>query len=83
MLQYAKELQMEFTEVHNSETLVAVLQEEDRGTLCIGDDDDRIKMVSDLVFNTEKRLQFFKTILQKYMTSYSLPNPEDVCDISI
>ncbi|MCR4281169.1 MAG: hypothetical protein NUV88_02440, partial [Candidatus Kaiserbacteria bacterium] len=36
-LQYAKALQMELTQVFNSETLVAAIQEEDRAYFCIGD----------------------------------------------
>src|SRR3989338_1991490 len=54
-LQYAKELQMEFTEVRNSETLVAVLQAESRGYSCVYGNE---KVVEKLVFNTEKRKQY-------------------------
>jgi len=79
MLQYAKELQMEFTEVRNSDTLVAVIQEESRGFSCAYGNE---KVVKDLVFNTEVRKQFREDIRSKYMMSYSLPNGED-CDISL
>jgi len=76
-LQYAKELQMEFTEVRNSETLVAVIQEEGRGFGCVYGNE---KVVKDLVFNTEVRKQFREDIRRKYMVSYTLLNGED-CDI--
>ena len=81
MLQYAKALQKEFTEVYNSPTLVAVIQEEDRGYSCIGE----IKLgdfVDELVFNTEDRKRFQENLYEKYMTSYALPN-ENYCDIAI
>ena len=76
-LQYAKELQMEFTEVRNSETLIAVIQEEGRGFGCVYGNE---KVVKDLVFNTEVRKQFREEIRRKYMVSYTLLNGED-CDI--
>lgn len=80
MLQYAKELQMEFTEVYNSETLIAVIQEEGRGYGCINDD-EKVQEVEDLVLNTDKRYQYGETIARKYMASYALLNGED-CDIT-
>lgn len=76
--QYAKALQMEFTHVYNSPTLVAVIQEESRGSLCLLDD-NRISEVEKLVFNTEPRKEAQKEIYRKYMTSYKLPN--DGCDL--
>lgn len=78
-LQYAKALQMEFTHVYNSATLVAVLQEEDRGFACVY---GREKEIEGLVFNTESRKNYREEILKKYMVSYTLPNGED-CDLSI
>jgi len=80
MLQYAKELQMEFTEVRNSETLVAVMEEESRGFLCVGDKTKR-KETESLVFNNDKRLQFREDVRSKYMVSWGIPNVE-ACDIS-
>src|SRR3989344_6851141 len=80
MLQYAKELQMEFTEVRNSETLVAVMEEESRGFLCVGDDKD-IDSVKKFVFNTDLRKNERENIYKKYMTSWGIPNVE-ACDIS-
>jgi len=79
-LQYAKELQMEFTEVRNSETLVAVIQEEGRGSLCILDN-KIADSIEKMVVNTEQRKQYQEDILRKYMTSYSLFNTGE-CDIT-
>lgn len=77
--QYAKALQMEFTHVYNSATLVAVLWEEDRASLCILDlkKDDEIDR---LVFNTDLRRKFQEDLYEKYLTSYMLPN-RDGCDL--
>lgn len=79
-LQYAKELQMEFTQVYNSDTLVAVLQEENRGNLCILDN-KLSDEVENLVFNTQIRKDAEEKILEKYMRGYALPN-SDYCDIN-
>lgn len=75
--QYAKALQMEFTDVYNSATLVAVLQEEGRAYICMEDGEDYIE---DLVFNTEVRKQTREELYEKHMTSYGLPN-SDFCDL--
>ena len=81
MLQYAKELQMEFTDVYNSETLVAVIQEEGRGSLCVFLLNNKLgDTVDELVFNTTQRKQYQEDIFRKYMTSYSLFNTGE-CDI--
>ena len=76
--QYAKALQMEFTDVYNSGTLVAVLQEESRASLCLSDREKK-REISDLVFNTQERNDWGETIREKYMVSYSLP--KDGCDL--
>jgi len=78
-LQYAKELQMEFTQVYNSDTLIAVLQEEDRGYQCIPSETGQ-KEVYNLIFNISARTDFEETTLKKYMKGYALPNT-DYCDI--
>ncbi len=78
--QYAKALQMEFTHVYNSPTLVAVLQEESRASLCLSDRQKK-EEINNLVFNTEQRKQWGEQILEKYMVSYTLPS--DGCDISL
>ncbi len=77
--QYAKALQMEFTKVYNSATLVAVIQEESRGYSCVYGREEEIE---NLVFNTEARKQYAEDIRDKYMVSYKLPNGED-CDLSL
>ena len=77
MLQYALELQMEFTHVFNSETLVAVMQEESRGYAC---SDPYQKEVENLVFNTENRKQFRESLYDRYYTGWGIPNVEE-CDI--
>ncbi len=79
MLQYAKALQMEFTHVMNSETFVAVTQEESRGSVCILDN-KKADEIDALVFNTQTRRDFQEELARKYMTSYALPN-SDFCDI--
>jgi len=79
MLQYAKELQMEFTSVFDSSTLVAVIQEESRGSVCILDV-KRADEVESLEFNTEARKNAREEIYKKYYTSYALPN-SGFCDI--
>ncbi len=78
--QYAKELQMEFTEVFNSPTLVAVLQEEDRGYQCIRIEGGQ-KEVENLFYNTQMRQDAEESILRKYMNGYVLPN-SNFCDIA-
>jgi hypothetical protein len=70
---------MEFTDVYNSATLVAVIQEESRATLCIGDNDGRIQEIENLVFNNKARQDASEELYEKYMTSYTLPN--DGCDL--
>lgn len=78
-LQYALELQMEFTEAFNSETLVAVIQEQDRGSMCISEW-GKIEEIDGFVFNTPARREFQQELYRKYMTSYALPD-SDYCDI--
>lgn len=78
--QYAKALQMEFTNVYNSATLVAVLQEESKASLCLSDRQKK-EEINKLVFNTDQRKQWGEQILEKYLVSYTLP--QDGCDISL
>lgn len=89
MLQYAKELQLEFTSVFNSETLVAVIQEEGRGDLCIVQassdfktSNARSREVEALVFDTDERKKAHEDIFSKYMTTYSLLNNQ-ACDLEL
>ncbi len=77
MLQYAKALQMEFTHVTNSETLVAVMQEQGRGLSCALGYEEEVKS---LVFNNQERSNFREEVRAKFMTGYALSEGED-CDI--
>lgn len=79
--QYAKALQMEFTHVYNSPTLVAVIQEQGRASLCLSDI-DRKEEIRKWFYNTETRIQARDEMLEKYMTSYTLLNTEE-CDVSL
>lgn len=79
MLQYAKALQMEFTHVYNSETLVAVIQQQDRGSVCLKDI-RRKEEVSALVFNNAARTIYSEDLYNKYLTTYALLDSEG-CDI--
>lgn len=79
-LQYATALQMEMTkDVFNSETLVATIQEEGRGNVCILDL-KRTKEVEEIVFNTDIRKKNREDLYKEFMTSYTLPS-SDYCDI--
>jgi len=82
MLQYAKALQKEFTDVFNSDTLVAVIQEQARGSLCIGDNDEQIDFVENAVFNNTDRKSYKEENSRKFMTSYTLPSAKGACDLS-
>jgi hypothetical protein len=79
--QYAKALQMEFTDVYNSGTLVAVIQEEGRASLCLSDVQKKDE-IRKWFYNTDARTKARDQMLEKYMTSYTLLNTEE-CDISL
>jgi hypothetical protein len=90
-LQYAMALQMELTQVSNSETLVATLNKESSGASCVldatRDTNDFILVkkrqgeVEKWVFNTPARTQRSEDIFKKYMTSNTLSN--ESCDIDL
>jgi len=80
-LQYASALQMELTKVFNSETLVAVIQQEGRASICLLDTETADELEKTII-NTETRIRFQKEIYEKYMTSYALPN-SNFCDVNI
>ncbi len=76
-LQYAMALQNEMTSnVFNSETLIAVMQQEDRAYFCIGDavpnqsPDILSKKTDDLAFNITTRKQRHQDIFSSYMSSF-------------
>ncbi len=86
-LQYAMALQNELSNVFNSETLVATIQEEGRGFGCIykSSSSDQIfsvykKEVRDLIFNIGLRKNKSDEIFDKYSASFSALKGED-CDI--
>src|SRR3989344_5661485 len=90
LLQYAKALQMELTQVFNSETLVAAIQEEDRSYFCLnnyyGENleqsfDTDIKTLENLVFNTSERKNRYDSIYRDYMTSYGDIEEKSKCDV--
>ena len=87
-LQYALALQMYLINVFNSETLVAAIQQENRGFFCVADattdksPDAQSKEVENLVFNTAAREKKYKDIFDNYMTSYkSLQGSH--CDVEL
>jgi hypothetical protein len=88
-LQYAQALQLELTQVFNSETLVAVMKKEDLAYNCLGDNDvnndltllhQKEKEVESLVLNTDLRKKEQLDNYKKYMTSYTLPSGNH-CDV--
>ncbi len=78
-LQYAMENQMEFTYASNSATLVAVIEQEGRGYLCLPNE-SQVKEVEDMVFNTAQRQDFRQDIYKRYMASFQL-DTSDFCDL--
>jgi len=77
-LQYAQALQLELTQVYNSETLVATLKKEDLAYGCLADIDyDKLdnhkNEIRSLVINTDLRRKKFNDIYN-YMTGYGLDN---------
>jgi len=84
-LQYAQALQLELTEVFNSETLVKTIQKESFAYSCIGEANNselrnNEKFIENLVINTDLRKKTIDNAF-KYMTTYSLLNREN-CDIN-
>jgi hypothetical protein len=95
MLQYAQALQLELTQVYSSETLIPVMQKENRGIDCIGQTgpeeksmeglkiiNERKKEIEELILNTDLRKTSQLDNLEKYMTGYSSPAGEE-CDIDV
>lgn len=89
MLQYAQALQLELTEVFNSETLVEVLRKRSHGQSCIDETDidfkitdSRVKEIENIVLNTDMRKKLREGNLN-YMTTYSVPAIQEECDISL
>jgi hypothetical protein len=97
-LQYAQALQLELTQVFNSDTLVAAIQKGGLAYMCLSgiskDDkssiikemfdmsDQRIGEVDDFVLNTNLRKEKNSDIYKKYMTGYG-SKKGPYCDIDI
>jgi len=94
-LQYAQALQLELTQVYNSQIYIRVLQKEDLAYFCLGNtiEAKTIKEVSDLldlkdeeindfVLNTDLRLNKQSNNFEKYMRGYASPKEKE-CDIEI
>ncbi len=87
MLQYAQALQLELTEVFNSETLVKTIQKEGLAYRCLNrvnseELDNYEEEIRSLVLNTDIRNRKYSEDLKKYMATYSLLNDEP-CDINL
>jgi hypothetical protein len=85
-LQYAEALQLELTEVFNTESLTVALRKEDLAYDCIGQADDsdmqnHLNEVKNWVINNTSRSKQLTQSLS-YMESYSLSNGTD-CDIDL
>lgn len=89
-LQYAMVFQVELTQVFNSETLVAAMQEGGRASSCFYDIDGEIRAsiqrkdsFEKLVLNIDARKKKYDEIYRKYMTSYgdSAIEGKPDCDI--
>jgi hypothetical protein len=79
-LQYAQALQLELTQVFDSDTLVAVMQKEDLAFDCMGFSGpdtslsvakSKEKEVSDFIINIDSRKEQHAMIFEKYMTGYA------------
>lgn len=90
-LQYAQALQLELTQVYNSETYIKVLQKEDSAFFCLGfsDQDKSLSIVTkkedeliNIIINTDLRLRKQSDNFKNYMTEYASSDGND-CDIEI
>ena len=79
-LQYALELQLEFSSTFNAETLAAVLEAEGRGFVCLAQA-GLAHEVEGLVFNTSARKQARENLYNKYMSTFAL-RPTEPCDVA-
>src|SRR3989338_3530122 len=89
-LQYAMMLQIELTQVFNSNTLVASMQEDVRAFGCLFDvvGGGRIMIqhtdsLKKIILNTDARKNKLEEIYKKYMTSYGDSAVEDKSDCDI
>ena len=85
-LQYAQALQLELTEVFNSETLIATIQKESFAYSCLGEANNNElrnneEFIENLIMNTDLREKAIDDAF-KYMTTYALLNREN-CDVNL
>lgn len=95
MLQYAKELQLEFTSINSSETWVAVQQVQSRGIGCVIEtafamggtfdiqnnrSDEWLNEVEERMFSTDARKQKREEINRKYKSAFVGGGEQD-CDL--
>lgn len=86
MLQYAQALQLELTEVFNSETLVTTIKKENLAFFCLGEiNNEKLyesqTEIEKLVLDTDIRKKKIDKVYE-YMTTYSSPRDKE-CDIDI
>ena len=88
MLQYAQALQLELTEVFNSETLVRILQKNSYAAICMGKvgssnfTDSLYDETKNLVIDIDLRKKIESSNLKKYLTTYS-SSPGSYCDLDV
>lgn len=87
-LQYALALQIGLTQVFNSETLVAMAQENGRAILCLGkldrdiiDSIQREDLLKKIILNTNARNNQLEEVYEKYMVSHGDVKGKQDCDI--
>lgn len=90
-LQYAQALQLELTQVFNTETFVKVMQKEDLAYFCLGFSNEdkslaalnkKEKEIIDTILNTDLRIKKHLYISTNYITGYA-SSDEDECNINI
>ena len=81
-LQYAQALQLELTQVFNSESFISALKKEDSAYFCINKiAEDKEKEVDSLIANNNLRRNKINENIKKYMTTYTLPKSD--CDLDL
>src|SRR3989344_3051406 len=85
MLQYAQAMQLELTEVFNSDVYIATIVKEDNGSLCMVEVTDTAvmrKKMDEIILNTDLRQQKWEDNAEKYLKTYLL-DTGDRCDIDV
>ncbi len=84
MLQYAQALQLELTQVFNSDVYIATIIKEDNGSLCIVQNTKNAeapKNIDKIFLNTDLRIKKWETNAEKYLKTY-LVDTGTRCDIA-